>query len=143
MTNKIYLFILILAVVSCSVAKDLNSKPIFRYVDLYQYGKIELGSDLSKFDSLIEKGAVKKYLKQNVFGGSESMELVPNSAGKISSIIFSYGNETNLRSKIKDYQSLGKPKMEDRNASWTDGKTLYEVYEENQIVYAKMTDLVQ
>ena len=71
------------------------------------------------------------------------MELVPNSAGKISSIIFSYGNETNLRSKIKDYQYLGKPKMEGRNASWTDGKTLYEVYEENHIVYAKMTDLLQ
>ena len=143
MINKIYLFLLILAVVSCSVAKDVNSKPIFRYVDLYQYGKIELGSDLSKFDSLIEKGAVKKYLKQNVFGGSESIQLVPNSAGKVSAIIFSYGNETNLRSKIKDYQYLGKPKMEGRNASWTDGKTLYEVYEENQIVYAKMTDLVQ
>ena len=75
--------------------------------------------------------------------GSESLELVPNSAGKISAIIFSYGNETNLRLKIKDYQYLGKPKMEGKNASWTDGKTLYEVYEENQIVYAKMTDLVK
>lgn len=75
--------------------------------------------------------------------GSESLELVPNSARKISTIIFSYGNETNLRSKIKEYQYLGKPKMEGKNASWTDGKTLYEVYEENQVVYAKMTDLVK
>ena len=143
MINKIYFLLLILAITSCGVSKDLNSKPIFRYVDLYQYGKIELGQDLSKFDSLIEKGADKKYLKQNVFDGSESLELVPNSAGKISAIIFSYGNETNLRLKIKDYQYLGKPKMEGKNASWTDGKTLYEVYEENQIVYAKMTDLVK
>lgn len=89
MINKIYFLLLILAITSCGVSKDLNSKPIFRYVDLYQYGKIELGQDLSKFDSLIEKGADKKYLKQNVFDGSASLELVPNSAGKISSIIFS------------------------------------------------------
>lgn len=142
MNNKIYLLLFILITASCGVAKDLHSKPIFRYVDLYQYGKIELGQDISKFDSLLEKNGDHKFLKQNVFGGSESIQLVQNSAGKISAIIFSYGNETDLRSKIKDYQYLGQPKMEGKNASWTDGKTLYEVYEENQIVYAKMTDLL-
>jgi len=135
-----YLFFLI--VISCGTSKNLNSKPIFRYVDLYTYGKFELGDNIQKINSLTEIKNDKLFLKENVFAGAKSIEIVSNSNGKINEIIFNYGNKTNLKTEIEDYQKiLGIPEISNNKATWNDGKTSFELYEIDNEVYSKMTDL--
>ena len=69
-----YLFLLILFLQSCSVS-NINSKSIFRYVNLYQYGKIELGNSIHQYEHLTVLSGNRYFLKENVFGGAESIEL--------------------------------------------------------------------
>ena len=135
-----YFFFLIL--ISCGTFKSLNSKPIFRYVNLYTYGKFELGDNIQKINSLTEIKNGKLFLKENVCGGAESIEIVSNSDGKINGIIFNYGNKTSLKTEIEDYKKiLGIPKISNNKATWNDGKTSFELYEIDNEVYSKMTDL--
>ncbi len=137
-----FLKLLFLIFISCGTSKNLNVKPIFRYVNLYTYGKFELGDDLKNINYLTEVIDNRIYLKKNVFGGVVSIELIPNSKGKIKSIIFDYGTKTTLESEIKDYKNmLGLPKTNTDKAIWSDGRTSFELYEVNSKVFSKMTDL--
>ena len=42
-----------LILISCGTSKSLNSKPIFRYVNLYTYGKFELGDNIQKINPTV------------------------------------------------------------------------------------------
>lgn len=135
-------YLLLLILVSCGTSKSLNSKPIFRHVNLYTYGKFELGDDLKKINSLTEKINNKIFLKKNVFGQAESIELIPDSEGKIKAIIFNYGNKTSLESEINDYKNiLENPTINHYSAIWNDGNTTFELYKEKDNVFSKMSDI--
>lgn len=135
-----YLFLLILFLQSCSVS-NINSKSIFRYVNLYQYGKIELGNSIHQYKHLTVLSGNRYFLKENVFGGAESIELVINKQGLISEIVFKYDQEVSMESQISSYSYLGKPIIKNKNAIWNDGKTSFVLFENRGIVYSKMSDL--
>lgn len=136
------LFLFFMILISCGSSNQKNPSPLFRHVNLYTYGKFELGEDLKKVDSLTEQINNRFFLKKKVFGGAESIELIPDSKGRIYSIIFNYGNKTTLESEIKDYKkSLGIPKLNNSIAIWNDGNTSFELYQENGNILSKMTDL--
>jgi len=88
---------------------NINSKSIFRYVNLYQYGKIELGNSIHQYEHLTVLKGNRYFLKENVFGGAESIELVINKQGLIREIVFKYDQEVNMESQISSYSYLGKP----------------------------------
>jgi len=81
------------------------------------------------------------FLKENVFGGAESIELVINKQGLISEIVFKYDQEVSMESQISSYSYLGKPIIKNKNAIWNDGKTSFVLFENRGIVYSKMSDL--
>ncbi|WP_234111294.1 MULTISPECIES: hypothetical protein [Chryseobacterium] len=142
---KIKLFyLLFLIVISCGSSNHVKSKPIFRYVDLDTYGKFELGENIQKINSLTEIKNDHLFLKENVFGGAESIEIISNSNGNIAEIIFYYGDKTSLKTEIEEYQkTLGIPEISNNKATWNDGKTSFELYEIENEVYSKMTDLIK
>lgn len=135
-----YLFLLILFIQSCSVS-NINSKSIFRYVNLYQYGKIELGNSIHQYEHLTVLSGNRCFLKENVFGGAESIELVTNEQGLIREIVFKYDKEVSMESQISSYSYLGKPIIKNKNAIWNDGKTSFILFENSGIVYSKISDL--
>lgn len=136
---KIKLFIsLMLILSSCGTSKNSNSKTIFTHLNLYQNERIELGDDINKFNNLIETKKDRIYLKENVFGGSNSIELITNSDGKLTEFIFDYGKGISLESKIKEYYYLGIPKRKNDKALWNDKKTEFSIYKLNGNVYSKM-----
>lgn len=135
-------FGLLLMLFSCHSANRDRTTTIFRHVNLYAYGRFELGDSLKKIESLTDVSDNRFFLKPAVFGGADRIELIPDPKGKISAIIFKYGNETNLPSEIKDYKKmLGKPMIIQKKAIWKDGNTQFEIYEEDGTVYSKITDL--
>lgn len=136
---KIKLFIsLMLILASCGTSKINTAKPIFTHINLYQYGKIELGEDINKFNNLIETKNDRIFLKENVFGGSKSIELIVNDDDKLVEFIFDYGNNISLESKIKKYSYLGVPKRKNDKAIWNDKKTEFSIYKVNETVFSKM-----
>ncbi|MFD2541341.1 hypothetical protein ACFSSB_03355 [Lacinutrix gracilariae] len=136
---KTKLFIsLMLILASCGASKITNSKPIFTHINLYQYGKIELGDDINKFNNLIETKENRIYLKENVFGRSNSIELISNANNELTEFIFDYGNNISLESKITEYNYLGVPKRKDSKAIWNDKKTEFSIYQLNGSVFSKM-----
>lgn len=123
---------------SCGTTKIANSRPIFTHINLYQNVKIGLGDDINKFNNLVETKDNRTYLKESVFGGSNSIELITNADNKISEFIFDYGTNISLESKIKEYIYLGEPKRKNNKAIWNDTKTEFSIYKSNGHVFSKM-----
>ncbi|MCH8535939.1 MAG: hypothetical protein LAT51_12775 [Flavobacteriaceae bacterium] len=136
---KIKLFILLMLILaSCRTSKMTNSKSIFTHINLYEYGQIELGDDINKFNNLIEKKENRIFLKKYVFGGSNSIELITNNDYELTEFVFDYGSTISLESKINEYTYLGVPKRKDNKAIWSDNKTEFSIYKLNGNVYSKM-----
>jgi hypothetical protein len=127
-----------LILASCGTSKMTNSKSIFTHINLYPYGQIELGDDINKFNNLIEKKGNRIFLKDNVFGGSNSIELITNIDNKLTEFVFDYGSNISLESKINEYTYLGIPKRKNYKAIWNDNKTEFSIYEMDGNVYSKM-----
>lgn len=133
---------LLLIVCSCHTAKLEQAPTLFRHVNLYSNGRFELGDSLNKIEPLTEVLNNRIFLKKPFFGGADSIEIIPNPDGKISSIIFKYSNETNFPSEVNDYKKwLGKPMIIQKKAIWKDATTQFEIYEQDGTVYSKMIDL--
>ena len=114
---------------SCGTVQNNNSEAIFRHVNLGRLGHINLGENLSDHNHLYKVENTRYFLKENVFDGAASIELVPDSDGVIGSIIFEAYKNADKASKISEYEHLGKPTVENGNAVWNDGKTVFEIYE--------------
>lgn len=127
-----------LILASCRTSKMTNSKSIFTHINLYEYGQIELGDDINKFNNLIEKKENRIFLKKYVFGGSNSIELITNNDYELTEFVFDYGSTISLESKINEYTYLGVPKRKDNKAIWSDNKTEFSIYKLNGNVYSKM-----
>jgi hypothetical protein len=127
-----------LILASCGTSKITNSKSIFTHINLHQYGQIELGDDINEFNNLIEKKENRIYLKENVFGGSNSIELITNNDNELTEFVFDYGSNISLESKINEYTYLGVPKRENNKAIWNDNKTEFSIYKLDGNVYSKM-----
>lgn len=132
---------LLLILISCGTLRTANSKTIFRHIDLGLYGRIEIGDDMASYKTLLEKKEDRFYLKDNVFGGANSIELVIDASHRISEMIFDYGNDVNLESKISEYAYLGNPKLKNHSAIWHDGRTEFSIYERDARVYSRIRAL--
>ncbi|MGM0636015.1 MAG: hypothetical protein ACQESK_08105 [Bacteroidota bacterium] len=140
MKNSLTLM-LMLILISCGTSKLESTKTIFDYVDLGKYGRIELGNDIMKFKSLIMQKNDRLYLKENVFGGAKSIELIVDDSNKISEFIFDYGKNISYESKVSEYLKLGNPKITSNKTVWKDKKTEFSVYKINGNTYSKMQRL--
>jgi hypothetical protein len=133
--------LLLLILASCGTSQKVNSKTIFRYIDLGLYGQLEIGDEIDKFKPIITAKDGRFYLQKNAFSGANSIELIIDTANRVSEMIFDYGNKVSLELKISEYEYLGKPKFENDSALWNDGKTQFSIYKRNASVYSKITRL--
>ncbi|MCH2490883.1 MAG: hypothetical protein MK211_12105 [Flavobacteriales bacterium] len=134
-----------LFLINCGANKDSTQQNIFRYIDLYRFGKIELGDELSNLQHLTIGKDNRYFLKDNVFGGAETIELIPDRAGKLTHLIFAYGPGINTDSLIKEYKYLGAYKNKNGSAVWKDQFTRFEIYTQSENsrlhTFSKLTDL--
>ena len=140
--KKLILSLILLLFWNYGISQQLNSENIFRYVSIPPYGKIELGNNISQFKSYVELKDGHYFLKEKYFGGAKSIELLKNQKGKIVAMIFEYDKNVKLESQISDYSYLGKPFFVEKIATWNDGKTRFELFEENETVFSRISNVL-
>ena len=116
--------------VSCSAQnqKTGSKEPVFRYIQVGWNTKIHLGDPITKANGYLVNASGKFVMNPTLFGGIV-IELVPDSANKITEMRFTYGPETDYSTFWKDYTStLGAPTIKEDHVFWDDGKTRFEIY---------------
>lgn len=141
--KKLILSFILLLTWNCGFSQQTNAENIFRYVNIAPYGKIELGNNISQFKSYYEIRDGQYFLLEKYFGGAKSIEIMKDKNEKIVALIFKYDKNVKLESQISDYSYLGKPFIEDEIAIWNDGKTKFELYQKDGVVFSRISDLIK
>ena len=131
---------------SCGVSKNVNTVSIFRYINLNNNERMVLGSSFLGKEHLTEKLNDSIFIKDGVFSGAESIEVIIDARNKISKLIFEYDESLDKNNKIESYvKDLGIPIVKSGKAIWNDEKTQFEIYTKRKkgkkITYSKLIDL--
>ncbi len=131
---------------ACGIKKNVSADSIFRHINLGAYGRIELGQNLESKKNLIIENNNQYLLKDGIFGGAKSIELIKNDNGLIKEFVFEYDESVTLESQISSYrEDFGSPIMKSGKAIWNDGKTQFEIYSEivneRETTFSKIVDL--
>ncbi|WP_339754983.1 hypothetical protein [uncultured Winogradskyella sp.] len=130
-TSKLILYtFLFLFIQSCAIKKNVTHTKIFTYIKLNkEYGQIRLGDNFEKHInkiSIIRPSVI--FLKEEVFGGSETIQLIFDDNNKIKEMIFVYNKTQLLQNKVQSYiTDLGNPIIKNGKAIWNDGITQFEI----------------
>ena len=124
-------------------ARDMAKRGelLFGTVDTFLIWKLTGGKE-----HLTEKINDSRFIKDGVFGGAESIEVIIDAQNKISKLIFEYDESIDKNNKIESYvKDLGIPIVKSGKAIWNDGKTQFEIYTKRKkgknITYSKLIDL--
>ncbi len=143
------IILLVLIFISCGTNKKINyktenTKEIFRHVNLNFGNKILLKESFDKIKDLTYVLEGNIYVKENLFGFVESIQLLFNEENRLSEVIFEYSKSKSKAELIDSYsEDLGKPVFDSDRAFWEDKKTRFEILYDsrNNKLYSKMIDI--
>jgi hypothetical protein len=138
-----------LLLAACSSQRDTaavqpTAEPIFRYVNLGPLGEFELGEPFGDYARLaVSEGANTYRLRDEAFGGAESIVVTTDDGGIVRRISFEYGPGYAWPEKLANYtESLGPPsEASDTEAVWNDGQTEFSLSREAGSSYAARAEM--
>ena len=143
------LLVLPLLLAACTSQRDAAvtgppAEPIFRYVNLGPLGQFELGEPFGGSARLaVSEGPNRYRLRDEAFGGAESIVVTTDDGDIVRRISFEYGPGYAWSEKLANYtKSLGTPSTSsETEAVWNDGRTEFSLSRDAGASYAARAEM--